>query len=185
MVFMERYTINIATKYSITELWGREEGRKIRESIVDEFSAQNKSVLLLDFTDIKRIDFSCASEIVSILIIRLAAELKGKHIVLYGLSQYVKENIDAALGKVDKCCIVLDENDEWYLIGKFSDSLKDTLSTVVALEEGDTNKIANALSIAVTSCNNRLKTLVDLGMVGRKEISAISGGKQFLYYSIL
>ncbi|ULO07057.1 hypothetical protein H1230_29635 [Paenibacillus sp. 19GGS1-52] len=180
---MERFQVNIGSQYT-DQLWGREAGREIRESILNSFLAQTHSVLILDFTEVSRIDFSCASEIVSILIIRLSAELRGRHIILTGLSDLVRENIDAALSKVDKCCLVTNET-EWYLIGKCSDSLKDTLSKVIEFEISDTNKIADSLSIAITSCNNRLKTLVDLGMVSRKEVPAPSGGKQFIYYSIL
>ncbi len=180
---MDRLIVNIAEQFN-EQLWGREEGKRIRDTIIDSFLSQHKDVLLLNFYEVSRIDFSCASEIVSVFILRLSGELKGKHLMLTGLSQFVEENIDAALEKAELCCITL-TNDSWKLIGKYSDTLHQTLSKVVELGETDTPTLSNSLGIALQSCNNRLKTLVNLGMIKREEIIATSGGKQFMYSSII
>ncbi|WP_338555591.1 hypothetical protein [Paenibacillus sp. KS-LC4] len=181
---MECFEVNIAQNYG-DSLWGREHGRTVRDKIVDNFAKQPKRLLLLNFSGVNRIDFSCASEIVSILILRLAGELKGNNIMLSGLSSFVEENIDAALYKAELCSLVLFDDGEWKIIGKYSDALQQTLSKVIELGHADTPTLASALNIAVTSCNNRLKTLVTLGIVGREEQTAPTGGKQYIYKSII
>ncbi|CAM4527421.1 hypothetical protein [Paenibacillus xylanexedens] len=181
---MERFEVNIAQTFG-DSLWGRELGKSVRDKIVDSFIKQSENVLLLNFNGVNRIDFSCASEIVSILILRLAGELKGSHLVLTGLSTFVEENVDAALYKAELCSLFLIDNDEWKLIGKFSDTLQQTLAKVIELGQADTPTLAAKLNITVTSCNNRLKTLVMLGLVNKEEVSSPSGGKQYIYKSIL
>lgn len=181
---MNRFEINIAQSFG-DSLWGRELGKTVRDKIIDGFKNQLKRVLLLNFSGVNRIDFSCASEIVSILILRLAGELKGNHILLSGLSPFVEENIDAALHKAELCSLVLLDNENWKMIGKYSDTLQQTLSKVIEMGQADTPTLASALNIAVTSCNNRLKTLVTLGIVGREEQVAPTGGKQYIYKSIV
>ncbi|MFF0830673.1 hypothetical protein ACFYU8_27895 [Brevibacillus sp. NPDC003359] len=181
---MDRFEINLANQFE-EQLWGREQGKQIRESIIDSLLKTRQRVLLLNFAGVTRIDFSCASEIVSILILRLSGELKGRHLVLTGLSNFVEENIDAALDKAELCCLVLEDDNSWKMIGRYSDTLFQTLSKVIELGTVDTPTLATALNIAVTSCNNRLKTLFTLGMVYREEQTAPTGGKQFIYSSIL
>lgn len=181
---MDRYVINLANQFG-EQLWGREQGKQIREEIIDLLLKARQRVLLLDFSGITRIDFSCASEIVSILILRLSGELKGRHLVLSGLSNFVEENIDAALDKAELCSIVLIANGSWKMIGRYSETLLQTLSKVIELGQADTPTLAADLNIAITSCNNRLKTLVNLGMVYREEQIAPTGGKQFIYGSII
>ncbi|MNP44996.1 hypothetical protein D3C76_1388840 [compost metagenome] len=141
--------------------------------------------MLLNFSGVNRIDFSCASEIVSILILRLAGELKGNHILISGLSQFVEENVDAALHKAELCSLIISEGRQWRMIGKFSDTLQQTLKKVIEIGQADTPTLASALNIGVTSCNNRLKTLVTLGMVGREEQTSPTGGKQYIYISVI
>jgi hypothetical protein len=181
---VDRFEINLAERFG-EQLWGREQGKKIRDEIIESFLAQRHRVLLLNFSGVTRIDFSCASEIVSILILRLSGELKGRHLVLSGLSDFVEENIDAALDKAELCSLVIFEDGSWKMIGRYSETLLQTLSKVINMGQADTPTLANALGIAVTSCNNRLKTLVNLGMVGREEQTAPTGGKQFIYSSII
>jgi hypothetical protein len=180
---VKRFTVNIAHKFG-EQLWGREEGKRIRDEIIEEFLLNDYLVLVMDFIGVSRIDFSCASEIVSVLILRISGELKGRHVILANLSSFVEENIDAALEKAELCCIVL-EDQSWKLIGKFSETLIQTLQKVSELKSADTPTISDALKIAVPSCNNRLKTLLSLGMIKRNEIIAPSGGKQYMYYSIV
>lgn len=182
---MDRFRIKISDIEG-DQLWGRDQGKSVRDKILDKFTAQQCSVLLLDFTGVKQIDYSCASEIVSVIILRLSGELKNKHLLLTNLSEWTKENIEVALEKAELCCIVLNDTvSGWEIIGKYSDALKETLSAVVKLKQADSPTISAELNITLTTCNNRLKSLVQLGMVKREELSASSGGKQYRYDSIL
>lgn len=181
---MDRFEISMSERFG-EQLWGREQGKSIRDEIIESFLNQRDNILLLNFSGVTRIDFSCASEIVSILILRLSGELKGKHLIISGLSKFVEENIDAALDKAELCGLVLLQEGAWKMIGKYSETLVQTLDKVITLGQADTPAIADALNIAVTSCNNRLKTLVNLGMVSREEHIAPTGGKQYIYKKII
>ncbi|WNQ09649.1 hypothetical protein MJA45_18705 [Paenibacillus aurantius] len=181
---VDRFEVNIAEMFG-EQLWGREQGRTVRDQIIGSFLSQEKSVLLLDFTGVSRIDFSCASEIISVFILRISGELKGRHLLITGLSQFVEENVDAALSKAELCCLFVESDGSWKLIGRYSDTLFNTLKKLKELKQADTPILSNALDIAITSCNNRLKTLVNLGLVKRVELTAPSGGLIYLYYSII
>lgn len=181
---MDRFEIVMSERYG-EQLWGREQGKSIRDDIIESFLNQRHNVLQLNFNGVTRIDFSCASEIVSILILRLSGELKGRHLLVSGLSNFVEENIDAALDKAELCSLVLLHEGSWKMIGRYSETLLQTLSKVIALGQVDTPTLADSLKIAVTSCNNRLKTLVNLGIVSREEQIAPTGGKQYIYNSII
>jgi len=139
---------------------------------------------VLDFSGVDILDFSFASEVIGVIISRLAQELYGKHVILTQMNKFVEENIGVALERPELCALIMDNN-KWRLLGKCSDKLIETLKLIIELKEVDTPTLAHHLKINIPACNNRLKTLNLLGLIDREEISAPSGGKQFLYRSII
>lgn len=168
-----------------TKLWGRENGRTVRESILEDYSKSLDLTLVLDFHEVEILDFSFASEVIGVIISRLAQELYGKHVLLRHMNKFVEENIGVALERPELCALILEDNDSWRVLGKCSDKLTETLKLVIQLKEADTPTIAEALNINIPACNNRLKTLNVLGLIDKEEISAPTGGKQFIYKSII
>ncbi|MBU4257676.1 STAS-like domain-containing protein, partial [Patescibacteria group bacterium] len=81
------------------DLVTRNSGQVIRERIEKDIAKEKDGeVIALDFSKIEIIDYSCADEIVAKLISRLqSGEYGDKYIVLSGLNENQKENIEVAL----------------------------------------------------------------------------------------
>jgi len=178
------YTFGLI-KYGEKKLWGREKAKRIREQILEYFITSGKETLILDLTAIDLVDFSFATEAFAVLIARLSKELSGKHIVFSNLAPLVRENIGIALEKADLCALVLEGRNSWSLIGKCSEPIAKTLEYVCKLKSADTPTLARLLNTNVHAVNNRLKVLMSLGLVNRTKTTAPSGGKQYVYHSIL
>jgi hypothetical protein len=177
-------------KYGEKKLWGRDKGKRIREQIMEyfnssNFNVQNEKILQLDFTAIDIVEFSFVSELLVVLIARLAGEMKGKHIVLSGMNSLIKENVSIALEKAKQVALVIEEVNNWALIGKCSDPIYQTFAAVVEKGSVDTPSLAEMLNTNIHSVNNRLKVLQSFGLVKRTEIIAPSGGIQYIYHSII
>lgn len=165
--------------------WTREIGADKRNRIMSEFLSTNQDILLIDFQGIEIIDYSFASELIAIPIARLAKELLGKHIILQNMNKTVEENVTAALDKAELCALVINDDCEWRLIGKCSEPLKTTFAKIVKLKKTDTPTLSQELDTTIPTLNNRLRVLLELGLIKREEASAPSGGRLNLYYSII
>lgn len=151
---------------------------------MEYFYSSNKSILQIDFTGIDIIDYSFATEGLAVLITRLSGELKGKHIMFVNMKPLVQENVGVALEKAGLCALVQDK-ENWSLIGKCSEQLKETFEALVESKSANTPTLAELTNSNLHSINNRLKDLRTLGLVSRTKINAPSGGTQYIYHSII
>lgn len=178
------YIAKIANN-GVKKFWTRDVGATIREKIMSEFYRSGDDTLNFDFTGVEIVDYSFASEVIAISVSRLAKELIGKHIILTGMNKPVEENVGIALEKAELCSLVVKADGRWKLIGKYSNALINTFQTITELKKTDTPALAEKLQTTIPVLNNRLKVLVNLGLVKKEESSAPSGGRQYIYYSIL
>lgn len=167
------------------KFWGRDLGKQFREKIIGYMASTSDNLFKLDFTGVEIVDFSYASEVVAVLIARLSVELEGYHIVLSDMNRYVEENVNIALEKAELCALVVEEYIRWKLIGKCSEPLRNTFAAIVELKKTDSPTLAARFETTVPVINNRLKALSMLGIIGKEESTAPSGGKQFIYHSII
>jgi len=173
-------------QFNKTRFWGRDTGRDIREKIIDSWLKTEEDTLLLDFTDVEIVDFSFSSEVIAVIISRLSGELFGKHVVLTGMNDFVKENVAMALEKAEICSAVWSgTGNVCELIGKCSDGLVQLFTLIHTYKKTDSPSLANTLNTTVQVVNNRLRVLTNLGLVKRVETTALTGGKQYEYYSIV
>src|SRR3990172_3787147 len=86
-----------------SDLVTRPSGQAIRERIERDIEKEkNGEVIALDFSNIGIIDYSCADEIVAKLISRLlSGEYGDRYLMLAGLNENQKENIEVALERKD------------------------------------------------------------------------------------
>ena len=86
-------------KNGSSDLVTRPSGQMIRDRIEKDIAKEEDgAVLTIDFSKIGVIDYSCADEIVAKLISRLLSnEYGNKYIILTGLNENQKENIEVAL----------------------------------------------------------------------------------------
>lgn len=168
-----------------TRFWTRDKGTEVRNKFLDEFQSSEENVLEIDFTGVEIVDFSFASEVIAIPVSRLSGELSGKHIIIKGMNKAVEENVCVAVERAQLCVLVVESEKIWKLIGKCSEALFKTFEMIVNFKKTDTPTLAEKLDTTVSVLNNRLRVLLDLGLVKKEESSAPSGGKQYIYYSII
>ena len=98
--------LNEELKNGSSDLVTRQSGQVIRERIERDIAdEEDGEIIALDFSKIGIIDYSCADEIVTKLISRLiSGEYGEKYIILTGINENQKENIEVALEEKGACC---------------------------------------------------------------------------------
>lgn len=179
------YKINLFEKFGELLIWGHDMGEEYREKILSEWKNSKQDILNIDFNGISIIDYSASSDIICSPISRLAGELEGKHIVISNAIKDVKENIIVTLERQELCCINMFEEKKYEIIGKCSEGLKNIVQLLYENKSMDSRMLAERLNTTVQVINNRTTTLYKLGMIRRISIDAPTGGKQYIYESII
>jgi hypothetical protein len=178
----EEKVFRVAEETGKQFLWGHDDGRRLREKLEGILESLGPgSVLTIDLKGIEAMDFSLASEVFGKLYWRLDAEYPGRVVLLAGLTDYLKRNLDAALAALGLMALVVKGARSWELIGKFAETDRETIAVLHRLKQATAPKLADALDIKLTTCNQRLKKLAEAGLVVRMRVSAPTGGEQFVY----
>ena len=119
-------------KNGSADLVTRHSGQVIRERIEKDIAKEKDGeVIALDFSKIGIIDYSCADEIVAKLISRLVSNEYGdKYIVLTGLNENQKENIEVALERKGLAVVSEMRDKKKILIGNLNNYLQETLNFI-------------------------------------------------------
>jgi len=166
-------------------IWGRPTAKKYREIILEQWDEDKEETLVLDFSSIALVDYSAACELIGVPISRLQSELKDKHVIIRNATSEVAENINVALHRQELCCMnILDEN-KYELLGKWSAGLKDIIDSLYVKRKADSRALAEELKTTIQVINNRTTTLYKLGLIKRESYDAPTGGKQYIYESII
>jgi len=169
------------------DLVTRETGNRIRERIERELKLLKESVIiLLDFSNIGIIDYSCGDEIVAKLVSRLiSGEYGEKYILIKGLNPYQQENIEVALERKRLSVLNLTEKGPLEIIGPLNNYLKETLFFVMRNGKMTSREVADRLGIELNTSSTRLINLYKKRLLIRREELLNAGGRQFIYESIL
>lgn len=160
------------------QLWGRNLGREVRAEIEAQLDALPVGeALTVDMKGVEVMDSSFASEVFG----RLYSQLAGRVLLLTGLSEYAKDNLNVALTALDLAALIIKGARGWELLGKAGDTDRETLAALQRLKETTAPQLADALGIKLTACNQRLKKLSEAGLIARLRVSAPSGGEQYVY----
>lgn len=138
--------------------------------------------LILQFPPSQVMDVSFVDE----TIIRLGQEIvAGKHgnrrLLLQGLTQDSKDNIDAAirLQRLKIAFLAISSDKNWEIVGHLEDSLREVLDMLAQRPSLTAPELAEEKELALNSANNRLKRLFDLHLIRREyEVSE----KGLIYY---
>ncbi|MBI3600053.1 MAG: STAS-like domain-containing protein [Nitrospinae bacterium] len=155
-------------KNGSADLVTRQSGQVIRERIeMDIAKEEDGEVIALDFSKIGVIDYSCADEIVAKLVSRLVSgEYGDKYIVLTGLSENQKENIEVALERKDLSVMAEVDGDK-ILIGSLHDYLKETLELILDKGKITGRELSEALNLPANTSGTRLLNLYKKRLVKR------------------
>lgn len=166
------------------EAWGIERGRTAFAKIDSVLRDRSEAIIELDLAGIERLDVSCAREVIANLLRKYggARWFFATHVT----SESVRENIDAAMLKSNSSLLLRTDAKPPQILGvQLKEHLKATLAVVEKRGAATSKDVAKELDgLALTACINRLKDLVDAGVVVRLEGSAESGGKEFIYVAL-
>jgi hypothetical protein len=172
-------------KNGSSDLVTRTSGQVIRNRIERDIEKEiDGEVIALDFSKIGIIDYSCADEVVAKLISRLlGGEYGDRYIVLTGLNENQKENIEVALERKDLSVIAEERNGKKILVGNLNNYLKETLD--FALKKGviTAKELAEAMKLEMNTSGTRLLNLHKKRLVKRTE-EIRNGGRIWVYEKI-
>lgn len=169
-----------------SDLVTRPSGNKIRERIERDIIIEPEgAVIALDFSKIGIIDFSCADEIVAKLVSRLVSNEYGdRYIILTGLNENQKENIEVALERKD-LAVMGEMNDKAKtLIGNLDNYLKQTLNLILDRGSITAKELSEALELPANTSGTRLLNLYKKKLVKRKE-EIRDSGRVWVYEEVL
>jgi hypothetical protein len=165
---------------------GRERGKEIQLEILRCLS-QEVGTVVLDFSQVQFMDFSCADEAITIPLRRiLAGEFEGRFIVLRGLEESVFENVEAVLKIRNLQCLFIDKKGEPKVMGELKKPLRETLELVLKRRRITAREVANVLGLKINTSSNRLSQLSSLRLIRRlEEAPVIGGGRQYVFEAIV
>lgn len=173
-------------KNGSSDLVTRASGQMIRERIERDIAKEKDGeVIALDFSKIGIIDYSCADEIVTKLISRLlSSEYGDKYIILTGLNENQKENIEVALERKDLSVMVEMKDGRKILIGSLNNYLKETLDFILKKREIVASELSDALKLPANTSGTRLLNLHKKRLVKRED-EIREGVRVWIYRKLL
>ncbi len=158
-------------KNGSSDLVTRQSGQLILSLIEKQIEIEDEgSVIALDFSNIGIIDYSCADEIIAKIISRLnSGEYGNKYVMLKGINDNHKENIEVALERKELALIAEMENGKRVLLGTLNNYLENTLQLIEKKENITAKDVSEALNLEANTSGTRLLNLYKKKLVKRKE----------------
>src|SRR4030043_274368 len=172
-------------KNGSSDLVTRPSGQVVRERIErDIVKEKDGEVIALDFSKVGIIDYSCADEIVAKLVSRLlSGEYGDKYIILTGLNENQKENIEVALERKELAVIANMRDGKQVLLGSLNNYLKETLNLIVTKSKITASELSKTMKLEANTSGTRLLNLHKKRLV--KRIDEIrNGGRVWIYEKI-
>ncbi len=172
-------------KNGSSDLVTRQSGQVIRERIESDIAGEKGgSVVALDFSGIGIIDYSCADEIVAKLISRLlGGEYGDRYIVLAGLNENQKENIEVALERKGLAAVTRMKDGRDVLLGDLNNYLKETLHFISEKGKIAAGELSEKFKLPANTSGTRLLNLHKKRLVKRTD-EMRNGGRVWVYERI-
>ncbi|HKZ57050.1 MAG TPA: DUF4325 domain-containing protein [Thermodesulfovibrionales bacterium] len=172
-------------KNGSSDLVTRPSGQVIRTRIEKDMeNEKDGEIIALDFSKIGIIDYSCADEVVAKLISRLlSGEYGDKYIVLTGLNENQRENIEVALERKELAVMAQMKNGKKVLLGNLNNYLKETLNLILKKGKITASDLSEYLKLPANTSGTRLLNLHKKRVVRRIE-EIIDGGRVWVYERI-
>jgi hypothetical protein len=172
-------------KNGSSNLVTRQSGQTIRSRIERDLeNEKDGEVIALDFSKIGVIDYSCADEIVAKLISRLlSGEYGDRYIVLSGLNENQKENIEVALERKELTVMAEMRSGTRILLGTLNNYLKQTLNLILKKGKITAKDLSETMKLEANTSGMRLLNLHKKRIVRRIE-EIRNGGRVWVYERI-
>lgn len=153
------------------DLVTRPSGQAVRVRIERDIEKEpDGAVVALDLSEIGVIDYSCADEIVTKLVSRLlSGEYGDKYLLLTGLNENQKENIEVALERKDLAIMAEMRDNSRVVLGNLNNYLKDTLDFIVKKKKATSKDLSDARKLEANTSGTRLLNLHKKRLVKRVE----------------
>ena len=147
----------------------RPTGQVVRERIERDLEqAPEGTVIGLDFSKVGVIDYSCSDEIVAKLLSRLlAGEYGEKYLMLTGMNDNQRENIEVALERKDLAIIGETSEGTRAVLGNLNKYLRDTLEFVAGRKKATARELSETAKIEANTSGTRLLNLYKKRLVRR------------------
>ena len=147
----------------------RPTGQAVRERIERDLEQEPEgSVIGLDFSRVGVIDYSCSDEIVAKLLSRLlAGEYGDKYLMLTGMNDNQRENIEVALERKELAIIMEGAEGMHAVLGSLNKYLRDTLAFIVERQKATARELSDAKKIEPNTSGTRLLNLYKKRLVRR------------------
>jgi hypothetical protein len=172
-------------KNNSSDLVTRPSGQVIRARIERDIEKEKDGeVITLDFSRVGVIDYSCADEVIAKLISRLlGGEYGDKYILLKGLNDNQKENIEVALERKDLAVMAETRSGKKILLGNLNNYLKETLELIVKKGKITAKELSEIMKLEANTSGTRLLNLHKKRLVKRIE-EIKNGGRVWVYERI-
>src|SRR3989337_3569378 len=172
-------------KNGSNDLVTRQSGQVIRERIERDIAGEGDGmVVALDFSKIGIIDYSCADEIVAKLVSRLRGDEYGdKYIVLTGVNENQRENIEVALERKELAVMAQMKDERKILLGSLNNYLKETLNLILKKGKVSAKDLSEIMKLEANTSGTRLLNLYKKRLVKRVD-EMVNGGRVWVYEKI-
>jgi hypothetical protein len=169
-------------KNGFSDLVTRHSGQVIRGRIERDLAGEKDgSIVALDFSKIGVVDYSCADEIVAKLVSRLlSGEYGDRYIVLTGLNDNQKENIEVALERKGLAVMATMRNGGKVLIGNLNNYLLKTLELILKKGKITAGELSGIYKLPANTSGTRLLNLYRKRLVRRIDETK-NGGRVWVY----
>ncbi len=177
--------LNAELKNGSSDLVTRQSGQVIRRRIENQIAREKDgSIIALDFSKIGVVDYSCADEIVAKLVSRLlSGEYGDKYILLTGLNENQKENIEVALERKDLAVMAEMRDGSSMLIGNLNNYLQKTLELILRKGKITAGELSTAFKLPANTSGTRLLNLYKKRLVRRIDETK-NGGRVWVYEKV-
>lgn len=154
-----------------SDLVTRPSGKKMRERIEREIVTEEEgAVVALDFSHIGIVDYSCADEIIAKLVSRLLSDEYGeKYLILAGLNEHQKENVEVALERKNLAVMAVLLDGKPVLLGTLNNYLKVTLEFIEKKDKITAKDLSETTQLEANTSGTRLLNLYRKRLVKRRE----------------
>lgn len=170
-------------------LVGREVGREVQAQIVHRLEQLPcYSVLPLDFSQVKAINFSFADEAVVKVVRRtVGGDLQGRYIILQNVGEGPQEDIVAALKARQTVCVLEHLDGRKEVLGELSPELRETYACAVQFGKITARELIDwkEKDLGIAASSNRLARMRDMGLLVAVEVEAAPRrGRQNVFHPV-
>ncbi|HEX7120908.1 MAG TPA: hypothetical protein VF178_00970 [Gemmatimonadaceae bacterium] len=153
----------------------RSTGAAVRREIEHVLTTlESPSLMVIDFSQVGLLDFSCADEVLGKLLAHLRSEAAGQAFVLVrGVSEHHLDAIEAVLERYGLAVTVETCDGQWHVIGPLEEPLRRTLEVVLDRGRIDRDDVA-ILGAKVENLEPALDRLWRSGLLMRDDTGYVS-----------